>query len=178
MRRKLIIILVIVIVVLALIAILTNLSENKNFISGLKILSPVDDGDDGGDAYVLDIGSDGDDSTDKGDYVAECGNSNLDPGEECDGIKFVGGVYCVDYSSSYIDGKLICDDCNIDTSECIREDGSVGGGEIGDGVCDAGRYSLTSTSVLLSFDRISLSSESIQIFGWSSLDGAPIVIAW
>ncbi len=53
-----------------------------------------------------------------------CGNNIKETGEECDGSDF--GSYgngvskCADYDSQFISGNLVCQSCQIKTSQCAR----------------------------------------------------------
>jgi hypothetical protein len=70
-----------------------------------------------------------------GDHPGACGNSRVDPGEDCDGANLV-GMSCA--SLGLGDGQLSCDDaCGFDTSQCVSTDtcgnGMVERGEQCDG---------------------------------------------
>lgn len=66
-----------------------------------------------------------------------CGNSVLDPGEECDTLNF-GGQSCTDYG--FFTGELLCSqDCTIDTSSCEDEPEICGDGIVqSQEACDPG----------------------------------------
>jgi len=71
--------------------------------------------------------------------LSECGNGNLDEGEECDGSNFggcdgsnFGGKSCSSFG--YNSGSLTCTaNCTIDSSGCYNSGGGGGGGSSGGG---------------------------------------------
>lgn len=69
---------------------------------------------------------------------AECGDTIIDSGEECDRWN-LNGTACSDLMSIRVEGELACDDqCHFDTSDCyLCGDGSVNGPE----ECDDGAAS-------------------------------------
>ncbi len=73
------------------------------------------------------------------DYEGLCGNNTIDPGEYCDGYLFAKGVpeLCSEHDPYFSDGKLLCDQCELDISHCeaknICGDGKISGEENCDG---------------------------------------------
>ena len=76
--------------------------------------------------------------------VPQCGDGNLDDGEDCDGKVFHGNVTtCSAYSNAYINGNLSCTKaCKIDTSACETAPVNLcGNGKLDSGEkCDGAKF--------------------------------------
>ncbi len=67
----------------------------------------------------------------KEEEPAVCGNETLDSGEDCDGTLFKGNkTDCADWEDRFISGKVSCNDCIIDYSDCKEEEPVVCGDNV------------------------------------------------
>jgi hypothetical protein len=81
-------------------------------------------GSTGGDTTKASGGTGGASSTTE---EVKCGNEEIDDGEQCDGANF-GGETCATLSEG-ASGRLICINCEFNTSMCFDEDTGPGYGQ-------------------------------------------------
>ena len=113
--------------------------------------------------YPADYGCDSANDPNETDVpVLNCGNSQVDPGETCDGTNF-NGLTCSDFDS-FTGGNVVCNPvtCQISTSSCTGgTTGSCGDGTVNTGeTCDGTNFNGLTCSDFDSFTGGSLSCDS------------------
>jgi hypothetical protein len=109
-----------------------------------------------------------------GCLLPTCGDGDIDPGEDCDGV-VLGGADCVTLGLGFVGGTLTCSGaCSFDTSACMLAtcgDGSIDAGE----ECDAADLGGLACPDVGMFSGGTLSCTPGCVFDTAACNGAPTV---